>query len=311
MLDVEGILFYKRDSWEGRKLKEAKKNTEKTEKVGQITFYSKDVLKCPVCETKFSREELHSGGGRLIAGDLTDELRRLYKPSAKYGEIFPCIYHLTVCPKCLFASFPQDFSTIDAQLSKTLLDTVENRYQIAKELFSSFDYNKCRTLIEGALSYYLAINCYESFDTRFSPRIKQAICAVRAAWLFSELAKKHPVENYSYVSDLFYRKAAFLYRYAIDLESSGKEMIAGLRSFGPDIDKNYGYDGVLYMGALLEYKYGSKEDAEYRHKRMEYHKFTLAKMFGLGKSSKEKPGPLLEASRALYDNLKLELKEEE
>ena len=44
---------------------------------------------------------------------------------------------------------------------------------------------------------------------------------------------------------------------------------------------------------------------------MEYHKFALAKMFGLGKSSKEKPGPLLEASRALYDNLKIELKEDD
>ena len=288
-----------------------KKAKDGSEKVGQVTFYSKDVLKCPVCETKFSREELHSGGGRLIAGNLTDELRRLYSPSAKYGEIFPCIYHLTVCPRCLFASFPQDFSTIDKELAASLFKTVAERYRLGKELVTSFDYSKNRTLIEGALSYYLAILCYESFDTRFSPRIKQAICAIRAAWLFSELDKKTPIENYGYVASLFYRKATFLYRYAVDLESSGKEMIAGLRSFGPDIDKNYGYDGVLYMAALLEYKYGSKQDAEVRAKRMEYNKFTLAKMFGLGKSSKEKPGPLLEASRALYDNLKMELKDDD
>lgn len=288
-----------------------KKAKESGEKVAQVTFYSKEVLKCPVCETKFSREELHSGGGRLIAGDLTDELRRLYSPSAKYGEIFPCIYHLTVCPKCLFASFPQDFSTIDKDLAVTLFRSVEERYRLGKELVTSFDYSKNRTLIEGALSYYLAILCYEVFDSRFSPRIKQAICALRAAWLFSELDKKTPIENYGYVVSLFYRKAMFLYRYAVDLESSGKEMIAGLRSFGPDIDKNYGYDGVLYMAALLEYKYGCKDDPEVRHKRMEYNKFTLAKMFGLGKSSKEKPGPLLEASRTLYDNLKLELKDED
>lgn len=288
-----------------------RKPKDTPEKVGQVTFYSKEVLKCPVCETKFSREELHSGGGRLIAGDLTDELRRLYSPSAKYGEVFPCIYHLTVCPKCLFTSFPQDFSTIDKDLATSLFHKVEERYRLSKELVASFDYSKNRTLVEGALSYYLAILCYEVFDTRFSPRIKQAICAVRAAWLFSELAKKSPIENYGYVSDLFYRKATFLYRYAVDLESSGKEMIAGLRSFGPDIDKNYGYDGVLYMAALLEYKYGSKQDPELRRKRMEYNKFALAKMFGLGKSTKEKPGPLLEASRTLYDNLKMELKEED
>ena len=158
---------------------------------------------------------------------------------------------------------------------------------------------------------WLALNCYEAFDTRFSPRIKQAICAIRAAWLFSELDKKNKAENYGYVSQAFYKKATFLYRYSIDLETTGKEMIAGLKSFGPDIDKNYGYDGVIYMGALLEYKYGPRQDPEIRHKRMEYQKFALAKMFGLGKSSKEKPGPLLEASRSLYDNLKLELKEDD
>lgn len=281
------------------------------ERTGQITFYSKEEIRCPVCETKFNREELHSGGGRLIAGDLTDELRRLYQPSAKYGEIFPCIYHLTVCPKCLFTTFPQDFSIIDKEFALSLFKDVEKRYTLAKQLFRSFDFSKCRTLAEGALSYYLALNCYEAFDTRFSPRIKQAICAIRAAWLFSELDKKNKSENYGYVSSMLYKKATFLYRYAIDLETTGKEMIAGLKSFGPDIDKNYGYDGVIYMGALLEYKYGPREDAETRHKRMEYQKFALAKMFGLGKSSKEKPGPLLEASRALYDNLKMELKEED
>lgn len=281
------------------------------ERTGQITFYSKEAIKCPVCETKFNREELHSGGGRLIAGDLTDELRRLYQPSAKYGEIFPCIYHLTVCPKCLFATFPQDFSSIDKEFALSLFKDVEKRYTLAKQLFRTFDFTRCRTLVEGALSYYLALNCYEAFDTRFSPRIKQAICAIRAAWLFSELDKKNKAENYSYVSQAFYKKATFLYRYSIDLETTGKEMIAGLKSFGPDIDKNYGYDGVIYMGALLEYKYGPRQDPEIRHKRMEYQKFALAKMFGLGKSSKEKPGPLLEASRSLYDNLKLELKEDD
>ena len=133
---------------------------EVQERTGQVTFYSKESIKCPVCETKFNREELHSGGGRLIAGDLTDELRRLYQPSAKYGEIFPCIYHLTVCPKCLFATFPQDFSSIDKELALSLFSDVEKRYTLAKQLFHSFDFSKCRTLTEGALSYYLALNCY-------------------------------------------------------------------------------------------------------------------------------------------------------
>ena len=121
------------------------------ERTGQITFYSKEAIKCPVCETKFNREELHSGGGRLIAGDLTDELRRLYQPSAKYGEIFPCIYHLTVCPKCLFATFPQDFSSIDKEFALSLFKDVEKRYTLAKQLFRTFDFTRCRTLVSTQL----------------------------------------------------------------------------------------------------------------------------------------------------------------
>lgn len=286
-----------------------KKQVEKETKQTTITFYSKEQIECPVCNAKFRREELHSGGGRLIAGNLTDELRRLYEPSAKYGVVYPVIYNMTVCPKCLYSSFPQDFSIpVKATLEK-LFETTEARYTSMKRLFRRIDFTKARGLIEGAGSYYLALLCYELFDMKFSPTIKQAICSIRAAWIFDELSKKYPEENYRYVSQLFYRKATFLYRRALELESTGGEIIAGLKSFGPDIDKNYGYDGIMYLSALLEYKYGQKTNAELRVKRMKAQKFTLAKMFGLGKSSRAKPGPLLEAARSLYDILKTELQE--
>lgn len=286
-----------------------RRKQEKETRVGSITFYSKEQIKCPICETKFKREELHSGGGRLIAGDLTDELQRLYQPSVKYGEVYPTIYNITVCPKCLFAAFPQDFSIVPKQLTPKLFDAIDSRYKSIKRIFNSFDFSKNRGLNEGAASYYLAILCYELFDKKFSPTIKQAICSIRSAWLFEELGKKFPEENYKYLSDLFYQKATFLYRYALELESTGTEIIAGLKSFGPDTDKNYGYDGIIYLAALLEYKYGQKLDEETRTKRLEYQKIALAKMFGLGKSSKSKPGPLLEVARDLYDQLKIELKE--
>ena len=288
-----------------------RKQAEKESRTGSITFYSKEQVQCPVCSTKFKREELHSGGGRLIAGDLTDELRRLYEPSAKYGEIFPTVYNLTVCHKCLYTAFPQDFAIPSRPVIEKLFENTEARYEAVKGLFHNVDFTKSRGLNEGAASYYLAILCYELFEEKFSPTIKQAICAIRAAWLFDELGKKYPEENYKYVSDLFYRKATFLYRRALELESTGTEIIAGLKSFGPDVDKNYGYDGIIYLSALLEYKYGQKIDMEMRLKRLDYHKFALAKMFGLGKSSKNKPGPILEAARSLYDTLKVELKDVE
>ena len=88
-------------------------------------------------------------------------------------------------------------------------------------------------------------------------------------------------------------------------------MIAGLKSFGPDVDKNYRYDGVLYLVALLEYRYGQKSDMEARQKQLSTSKITIAKLFGLGKSSKARPGPLLEYARVLYDKIKEELHEDD
>lgn len=274
-----------------------------------ISYYSKEQIECPVCSAKFKREEMHSGGGRIIAGDLTDELRRLYEPSAKYGEIYPLIYNLTVCPKCLYSGFTQDFRIIDKPAAEQLLEKMDERYRAMEGLFGHIDFNAPRSLHEGAASYYLALLCYDGLDPKYSPTIKQAICALRAAWLFSTLGEKEPEENYSYVSKLFYQKALFLYRRALELETTGKEMIAGLKSFGPDIDKNYGYDGVIYLGALLEYRYGQKKDIEARQKQLKMHKIALAKLFGLGKSSKSKPGPILEHARVLYDLLKDALNE--
>jgi len=275
-----------------------------------LTFYSREQVECPICNAKFKREELMTGGGRLVAGKLTDELRRLYEPSAKYGEVHPQVYSVTVCPKCHYSAFPQDFDILDKDSLNRIYEKMQERYESVKRLFSKLNFSMNRTLNEGAASYYLAILCYELVDTKYSPTIKQGLCSLRAAWLFSELGKKYPEENYGYVSNLFYHKALFFYRHAIELETSGKEMIANLKSFGPDIDKNYGYDGVLYLGALLEYKYGSKTDPAKRIGLLSANRRALAKMFGLGKSSKNKPGPLLEHARTLYEAFVTEINDD-
>lgn len=276
-----------------------------------LTFYSKDQIECPICSTKFKREELKSGGGRLIAGSLTDELRRLYEPSSKFGEIFPMVYSLTVCPKCHYAAFQQDFCVLDKESLERIYEHMQDRYNSVRRLFAKIDFSSARNVSGGAASYYLAIMCYELVDSKYSPTIKQGVCALRAAWLFDELGKKYPEENYAYASKLFYRKALFFYRRALELESTGKEMIANLKSFGPDVDKNYGYDGVLYLSALLEYKYGARNDPIKRHELLTQQRRSLSKMFGLGRSTKNKPGPLLEHARALYDNLVEELNGED
>ena len=284
---------------------------EKLEKVAGLTFFAKEQIICPVCDARFKREELKSGGGRLIAGDLTDELHRLYEPSAKYGEIFPLVYNITVCPKCYYAALPQDFSVIDKESITAISKKMQDRYKSAVRICGSLDFNSNRRLNEGAASYYLALLCYEDVSYKFSPTVKRGLCSLRAAWLFGDMDKKFPGENYDYIASLFYHKALFFYSRAIALESTGKEIVSNLRFFGPDMDKNYGFDGVLYIAALLEYKYGSKTDPEKRKELLAAQRRSLAKMFGLGKSSKNKPGPLLEHARNLYNSIVAELGEEE
>ena len=165
---------------------------EDESKAGNLTYYAKEQFECPVCKTKFKKEELHQGGGRLIAADLTDELHRTYTPSVKYGEVIPLLYQVVVCPKCYYASFPGDFRLPSSAVIAKLFESTQNRYSSMHKLFSKLDFSDARTICEGAASYYLAIMCYSVFDKKFSPTVKQAICSLRAAWLFKTLDEKKP-----------------------------------------------------------------------------------------------------------------------
>jgi uncharacterized protein (DUF2225 family) len=275
----------------------------------KISYQSKEEYICPVCETRFRREELHSGSGRLIAGKITDELHRLYEPSAKYGIIYPLAYQATVCPKCWFASMDKDFLGLPAQFREKAIADKDNRMKNVRLIFPSADFTKPRDLVNGAASLYLALFCYDYFSKQFSPTIKQAIASVRTGWLLDEIHEKYPGYNYDWLAVLFKRKAQFLYSEAILKEQSGKETLSAIKNFGPDTDKNYSYEGALYLSGLLLFKYGQREDLELRASTLENSKRTIAKMFGLGRSSKSKPGPLLENARELYDNINKELNE--
>jgi len=65
------------------------------------------------------------------------------------------------------------------------------------------------------------------------------------------------------------------------------------------------------MCAYLRYKFGPAHDAEQRKMSLEDARRTIAKLFGMGKSSKDKPGAFLEIARGLYDTLNKELTENE
>lgn len=275
-----------------------------------ISFYSKQKVHCNVCNKDFQKEEMLSGGGRMIAGNLTDELRRNFEPSIKYGPVYPLLYSVGACPNCHTSLFWNDIPLLqDHGVIRSLLDDESKRRKSVESIFPHYNLQHERTLYDGAAAYYLALLTYEKLPKQFSPTIKKAQICLRLAWLCGDLENTCPNRNFAYIQKRFYQKAMFFYQEALEFETTKVESIAGISNFGPDIDKNYGYDGVIYLCGLLEYKYGQSTNFQERLKKLEDYKRAIARIFGLGKSSKAKPGPLLEHSRNLYDNLTNLLKE--
>jgi uncharacterized protein (DUF2225 family) len=282
---------------------------KKEERELKVSFLSKKKYECPVCKAMFHKEELLSGGGRLIAGALTKELHRLYEPSVKYGEVFPLVYQAVVCPECWFASMDADFSRLPAESRARAQDDRERRMTETQLVFPRIDFNEPRGLMEGAASQYLALRCYDFYAKDSSPTIKQGVAALRTAWLLDDLNKKFPDQHYDWLGTLFRKKAQFFYNEALAREQSGSETLSGLKIFGPDTDKNYSYEGMLYLCAYLRYLYGPAHNAEQRKVSLEDARRTIAKLFGMGKSSKDKPGAFLELARTIYDAINKELEE--
>ncbi|MBI9105912.1 MAG: DUF2225 domain-containing protein [Spirochaetales bacterium] len=272
----------------------------------KISYWSKKDVECPICGNSFRKEELLTGRGRLIAGELTGELHRQYEPSQKYGDICPLIYPVIVCPACLFAAYAQDFESVPESLIGVLEDETKKRRQNLEKIIPEADFSSNRGLKEGAASYFLAISCYEHFPPHSTPTIKRGISALRAAWIFNDLHRKYSNENYDYLAKIFYHKAQFFYGMAVEYEQDGIESLAEVPHLGPDLDKNYAHDGVFYLGGLLEYEYGDRSDPESRKKRLDFAKRAVARLFGMGKASKDKPSALLEHARELYERMSSE-----
>lgn len=277
-----------------------------------LSYWSKDKCMCPVCRKEFQREVMYSGNGRMIAGGLSDELHRSFEPSKKFGRIYPLIYEIGACPNCFTALFWNDFKELkDMNVMDELYNKSEERKKKVEVIFPYFSLDRQRTLYDGAAVYYLALLCYDGIGNDLLPSMKSAILTLRLAWLTGELNTKCPGYNFDYISQVFYRKATFFYQQAVVAETNRTEKSSTIANFGPDMDKNYGWDGVIYLCGLLEYKYGQTKDPQLRLKKLSESKTAIARLFGLGKSSKAKPGPLLEKSRELYDKLSKEVKEDE
>ena len=255
----------------------------------KISFLAKNDTICPVCQEVFRKEELLSGGGRMNAGALTDEFHRLYIPTQKYGAVYPLIYPVTVCPKCLYAAYASDFNKISDDNIGLLFGSKDQRISEAKNIFPRYDFYESRTLKEGLLSYILAIICYDSLDSSHQPIFKQALSSLRAAWLANDYDLVEPDENFNYLRDVLYRKARFFYSEIMVAEKDGREFYQDIPHFGPDIDHNHGFDGVMFLAGLLEYKYGPKDNRVQRINALTVAKITIARIVGMGKSSSSIP----------------------
>ncbi|MDE5898474.1 MAG: DUF2225 domain-containing protein [Treponemataceae bacterium] len=281
-------------------------------KAPSISYWSKDKCLCPVCRKHFDREMMMAGNGRMIAGELSDDLHRTFEPSARFGRIYPLIYEIGACPNCYTALLWGDFKELkNKEACETLYKKSEERRSKVDAVFPHFDLSRKRTLFDGAAMYYLAVLTYDDVNRDLIPTMKSAFLTLRLAWLSRDLDAACPQHNYGYISEAFYRKALFFYQQATLNEASRVERSSALANFGPDMDKNYGWDGVIYLCGLLEYKYGQRDDMQLRLKKLSEAKTAIARIFGLGKSSKAKPGPLLEKSRDLYDRLSKEVRDDD
>ncbi|WKC90427.1 DUF2225 domain-containing protein [Borreliella carolinensis] len=274
----------------------------------KISYFTKEKIECPVCSFKFQKEEFLTGSSRLIAGELKIDLKREYIKNDKYGNIYPRIYSVTVCPKCYFAAFPSEFNSIPKNKKEILQNKKYERKKINAIFDNMINFSKPRTLKEGAASYILAMLCYEHLEKNHNPTLNQAKSAIRAAWTFEDLEKEEPNKNYNYLQKIFYHKAAYLYKLVIEKDKDNSEPVSASTIFGPDTDKNYGYDSVLYLSGLLEYFYGNKDNKEYRYKQLNDIKTTLSKIAGMGKFSKEKPSILIDKIKEVYFKISKEMK---
>jgi uncharacterized protein (DUF2225 family) len=200
-----------------------------------------------------------------------------------------------------------DFPLLPADKRETAKNDAEKRRKETYLVFPDVDFHEARSLLEGAASQYLTLRCYDYYTKQTSPTIKQGLASIRCAWRLDELHKKYPQQNFDWLGTLLRKKAHYLYNEALSREQSGKETLSGIKGFGPDTDKNYSYEGMLYMCAYLRYKYGPANDAAQRTSSLEDARRTIAKLFGMGKSSKDKPGAFLELARKLYDTINHEL----
>ena len=267
----------------------------------QVTFFSKNIITCPACQTKFQKEELQTGRGRLNAGDLTLELRRMYIPTQKYGIINPMIYPIVVCPSCLFAGLLSDLKKVLPATVPEIQAEEENRDKLLSDIFGEkIDFTTYRDTVEGLAAYILAFASTIHLPKESSPTARRGLYALRAAWLADDLYQKDKLKHFKELRDSLYYQSYINYTDCLTRQYTHQESFDGFVWMGPDVDTNFGYDGLLYMIAYLSMKHVHLLDPQEQIVKVGTLKRVLSKIFGVGKSTKNKPQVLVTNSKNLY-----------
>lgn len=277
-----------------------------------MTFFTSTAIPCPVCDFNIHTEELRQGRSRINAGDLREDLFRNYIPEKDAGEVFPFLYLVGVCgnSKCCFAAFWQDFKKIHKKNVEALstAEAKNARIDTLNLLYKSVpDFTRKRNLLTGFAAYILALETYNKFRENDAPSIRQAICSLRLAWLSRILSEHQYGDECTHLEKIFYKKALFFYTQALAKDAHGLEPLHAMTFLGPDADKDYGYDGVVYIRAWLELHYGDKSRALERQNTLHALRNSLSKVFGFGRSSKEKPSVLLNIARKTFESVEEEI----
>lgn len=285
---------------------------EKELKIKAVSYRSRDKIVCKICETDHNPEQLHTGGGRLIAGRLTAELRRLYEANKRYGKIYPAAYSILTCPQCLYSGFPIDFNNLHHDdVEKLQKQTLERRTGIEK-IVGPVNFKEDRNLVLGAASYILAINCYQVRGRAVAPTPKKALCSLRAAWLFNDMHEEFPGMGFDKLREFLYNKTVHYYSLTLDIMSTGKEPHDQfVNLLGPDTDQNWGFDGVVYLNGYFTSRMLDRlaDTTEKKIELLDRSKRYLGKLYGLGRSSKTKPSVLINLAKDLYEQISKQMDE--
>lgn len=275
-----------------------------------VSFFKTNALACPACEHELSTEEMRTGSGRLDAGELQHDLQRKLIPSERFGAVYPTLYLVYTCPKCYFSALKFDFERLSSK-SIANITTPDASTKRTKELLTLFEnipnFSRPKTLITGLASYILALSTYNQMVHTDCPTIRMAICSMRCAWLCQDIIDAGYTTEMGQLKKIFLRKAFFLYDKALDLNLQGKEDVTKIPNLGPDFDTDFGYDGVIYLHAWLYVNHSPFIDVFDRSENLSKIRTNLSKVFGFGKSSKEKPSALLDFARITYEQVEQEM----